>query len=750
MAKHQKEQNYMATTNGVSSNHIWRFFSAGGTNQVRLDNADDILSLDALDKKLWVALSCPVKGLEFDPKTLALIDTDKDGRVRVPEIIAAVKWVAERLKDVSEIKNSSPDLPLKSINENSEQGRRALASARQILSNLGKADAATINVEDTMDTARIFAQTKFNGDGIIPADSTDDAAGQGVIQNILDCLGGELDRSGRMGITQAKVDQFFAELAACDTWKQMAEKDAAKILPLGEGTEAALQVLLAVKPKVDDFFARCRLAAFDERMVTVLNRQEADYLALTTKDLSFSATEVAGFPLARVAVDKSLPLNEGINPAWANAMAKFHREVVRPILGEKTSLRVDDWMDLSERFVAYQAWMAAKGGATVEKLGLARVREILAGNTREKLVELIARDKALESEAGAISDVDQLIRYYRDLYQLLNNFVSFADFYSRKRKAMFQAGTLYLDGRACELCVRVDDMGRHGFLATLAKTYLAYCDCTQRGGTAKMTIAAAFTGGDSDQLLVGRNGVFYDRLGRDWDATIVKIIEHPISIRQAFWAPYKKVAKMIEDQLEKTAAARDKAMQDRAQASVAATAQTVQDGKPTVAQQAFDVGKTVGIFAAIGLALGAIGTAAAAILGAFMSLPLWQKPVAMVAVILLISGPSILIAWLKLRQRNLGPILDANGWAVNGRVKINIPFGGALTSVAKLPPNAERSLDDPYAEKSHAKGWITLAIVIILAAFMAFFWHSCSKKPTNAPQQPETVPGVVTNAVPVK
>ena len=183
---------------------------------------------------------------------------------------------------------------------------------------------------------------------------------------------------------------------------------------------------------------------------------------------------------------------------------------------------------------------------------------------------------------------------------------------------------------------------------------------------------------------------------------------------------------------------------------MAATAKGVQDGKATMQQQAFDVGKTVGIFAAIGLALGAIGTAAAAILGAFMGLPMWQKPVALVAIMMLISGPSILIAWLKLRQRNLGPILDANGWAVNGRVKINIPFGGALTTVAKLPVNAERSLDDPYAEKSHTKGWVALVIILLLAAGAAWFVHSASKKPGNTTQQLESAPGAITNAVPAK
>ena len=86
----------------------------------------------------------------------------------------------------------------------------------------------------------------------------------------------------------------------------------------------------------------------------------------------------------------------------------------------------------------------------------------------------MAKDKALEAEVNTINSVEQLIRYNRDLFRLLNNFVSFSDFYSRDRLATFQAGTLYLDGRACELCVRVDDSGKHAALAGLAKTYLAY------------------------------------------------------------------------------------------------------------------------------------------------------------------------------------------------------------------------------------------------------------------------------------
>jgi hypothetical protein len=87
------------------------------------------------------------------------------------------------------------------------------------------------------------------------------------------------------------------------------------------------------------------------------------------------------------------------------------------------------------------------------KLGLTRVRELLTGKAKETITALIARDQALQPESNAIAVVDKLIRYHRDLYKLVNNFVSFRDFYSRRDKAIFQAGTLYLDQRSCELCL---------------------------------------------------------------------------------------------------------------------------------------------------------------------------------------------------------------------------------------------------------------------------------------------------------
>ena len=689
----------------MATTHTWKFFRAGGFDQVKLETGADLASLDQLDQKLWVALACPTRGLEFDSRTLDLVDTDKDGRVRVPEVIAAAKWAVGLLKNPDDLIKGSPTLALASINDATPEGKQILASARQTLINLGKKDATAIGLDEIGDTAKIFAATNFNGDGIIPADAASDDATKAVIADIMACLGIENDRSGKPGIGQAKADQFFAEAQAHSDWWKQAEGDK-NVLPLGEATAAASAAVKAVKVKVDDFFARCRLAAFDARAIAALNRQESEYLALAAKDLTITSAEIAALPLAQIAANKALPLVDGVNPAWAGTLATLQAAAIRPLLGEKFFITEADWAALTAKLAAFEAWSAGKVGAAVEKLGLKRVREILAGDAQGKIAALILKDKALEPEANAIANVEKLVRFNRDLCTLCVNFVSFKNFYSRTTPAIFQAGRLYLDQRSCDLCMTVEDAGRHATMAGLAGAYLAYVDCVRKATGEKLSVVAVFSQGDDDNLMVGRNGVFYDRKGRDFDATITKIVANPISLRQAFWSPYKKLVRMIEEQVAKRAAAADADVNANL---VAAASATAAGAAPAPKKTAFDPS----VIALISVALGSLAAAAAgfaAFLGKFAA---WQIPLVVAGVMLIVSGPSVILAFIKLRKRNLGPILDANGWAVNAKAKVNVPFGTSLTGIAKLPPGAKVDVSDRYAEKSAA--WPKILITLFFA-----------------------------------
>jgi hypothetical protein len=514
------------------------------------------------------------------------------------------------------------------------------------------------------------------------------------------------DRSGKPGIDQAKADSFFAQCAAFDAWWQAAEKDAASILPLGPRTEAAAAAVKAAKPKVDDYFGRCRLAAFDARVAAVLNRKEEDYAAIVSRDLSINVSELAGFPLAQAAAGKALPLAGAVNPAHAATLEALRREAVQPLLGDTLELTEAGWAGLQSRLASFTAWQAAQAGAAAGQLGLARVRALLGGPARREVDALLARDKSFENQAAAIAGVEKLIRFVRDLHLLCVNFVNFKNLYAGDAPAIFQAGVLYLDQRSCHLCLTVEDAGRHSVMAGLAGAFLAYADCARKGSGEKLSIVAIFSQGDDENLMAGRNGVFYDRQGRDYDATLTKILPNPISLREAFWSPYKKVVRLIEEQVSKRASAADAA----AGAELGAAAQ----GAAPVKSK-FDPS----VVALISVALGSLAAAFTAFLVFLKEIPAWKLPLIACGIMLLISGPSLLLAFVKLRRRNLGPILDANGWAINSTARINVPFGTRLTDIAALPPGSTVDLRDRYAEKSAA--WPKVAAVALILLWLFAF-----------------------------
>lgn len=690
----------------------WTFYRSGGVDQVVLNNGEDIAHLEELDQKLWLALSCPTRGLEFDTRTLDLIDTDHDGHIRPAEILAAVGFARDAFAKLDDLFTAEARVPLSAIRKDTEVGKQLLAEAKHILEFLGRPQADAIAIEDIADTAKILAATRFNGDGVLPAESAGDDVKAQAIRDILATMGGKPDRSGKDGVDQTVVDKFFTEAAAYVAWLDEGDKNGASKVA-GADTPAAAAALEGLRAKVDDYFARCRLAAFDSRAAGALNPAEAALVALAPKILAADTEEIAQLPLASVAANRSLALGDGTNPAWASRLTTFAEKVVTPVLGGgKGALTEADWNAIKQRMAPYFAWQAAKPATTVATLPPARLRELLGGTMQKDLTALIGEDVAGGDQSQRVAQVERAILFRRDLVALLRNYVNFSEFYGR-RKAIFQAGRLFIDARSCDLCLPVEDAPKHSGLAGMARAYLLYCDCIRKGGGEKRSIVAAVTGGETDNLMVGRNGVFCDRQGNDWDATVTKIVENPISIRQAFWSPYKRFVRMVEEQVAKRAAAADEEAKKKAEAAAAKTAQAdkvaVDDKKPEAKK--IDVGTV----AAIGVAVAGLAT----FLTMFLGLGRWL-PVAVLGLLLAISGPSMLIAWLKLRQRNVGPILDANGWAVNAMAKINIPFGTALTQVAVLPRGAKREMRDPFAEKKTPWG---LYLFLLLLVGVTVLWY---------------------------
>ena len=359
----------------------------------------------------------------------------------------------------------------------------------------------------------------------------------------------------------------------------------------------------------------------------------------------------------------------------------------------------------------------------LQKLGLATIPEDAPkpGMTEKKFIGMGDQISKWESEVESIKSkvesemaaakaefepLRKLLLLHRDFYRLLRNFVTLEDFYDNDEKtvASFLAGTLILDQRACKLCIRVNDLAKHDSQAPLSGMYLLYCNCENKKTGKKLQIVAAMTQGEIKNLSVGKNGIFYDNNGLDYDATVFKIIENPISLRQAFWNPYRKMAKWVEDKINKSAAEKDAKTFDDMTAKVATAADPNAEKK-----SAFDIAKFAGIFAAIGMALGMIGVALGSVVQGWIRLTWWQQIIVFVCILLIISGPSMIMAWMKLRRRNLAPVLNANGWAINADSIISVPFGLKLTEQVRFP-----FTKNPAKKNPAGKIFLVILLLIIL------------------------------------
>jgi len=683
--------------------HRWNIYRSGGVDQVAIKSGEDLANLHLLDPKLWIALSMPTKGVDLDPRTLELLDTDKDGYVRQPEILEAVAWLKDVHTDLGSVLSGGESVKLDKLKPGAVRD-----GAEQLLANLGKKPDA-VTLADATNAEKMFVDTLFNGDGVVTLDAAEGEVKE-IIEAIIAAHGSTLDRSGKPGIDKPRAEAFFNEVKELLTWHDGAAKDG--VQPIGDATTAAADAVRAVRAKVDDYFTRCRLAAFDPRNTAALNPSEATFAALSTKELSTASADVAGLPLARIDANGVLPLGGALNPAWADRIATLATAAIAPLGGRRDTLELKSWTELCAKLDGFETWRAGKPATKLDGIAAAKLRVCAAHEA--DVFGLIEKDLAVKDKVDALVAVERLCRYQRDFGTLLNNYVNFSNFYS-KRTGIFQAGTLYLDARGCNLTFDVVDPAKHASMSPMSGAYLAYCDCT-RAGMDKRAIAAAFTAGDVDNLFVGRNGVFIDKKGRDWQATITKVVDAPISIRQAFWAPYKKFARAIEERVAKRAADADA----DANAKLANTATHIGEADLVAAKPPEKTGVDIGTVAALGVAVGGIAAVVTAILGGVFGLG-WWAPIGIVGILVAISTPSMILAFIKLRRRNLGPLLDANGWAINALTKINVPFGTVLTDRPQIPEGAVRNLSDPYAENK--KPWkLYLCLIVIFGLAVSWFF----------------------------
>jgi hypothetical protein len=721
------------------------FEKYGGYYHLRISKIEDLEYLLTLADGRWMATSCPLFGLNVDPVLLRFLDADGNGRIISDEIRAAVSWLRERLRPHDTWITKQASLPLNIINIDHPDGKVLESAARRLLRNLNLSDATEISLEQVRNGQKIMAQADYNGDGIIPPEIIKESETAQFARDLVATLAGVPDASGRKGVNEAILDQFKKEVNAYLQWYDQGiipeGQTATAIMPFGAATPAMFQAIAAIKDKVEQFFTQCALVRFDARMAERISPRDDELAKLDYKDRQAILEHLSLAPLARPNPEGVLPLDEGINEVYRGPINALRTQVIVPMFGlpaaivgagvklphitqaseETTVLTEAQWRQILEKFGPYEAWVKAKPGTALEPLGVDKLRAYLAATHDAAIRALIVEDKVVAGEIQQLQNLEKLLLYHQWLFEFVNNYVSFPYLFNPKRRATFEMGTLILGGREFTFSVKVENRSVHSTLAKNSGICLLYLQITGAKPEDTFEIAVPVTRGDAKNFYVGKRGVFFTVTGRELDAQIMQIVENPISLWESIKEPFRRVYAMIGSRFTQVAAAIQKET-ETAITGTTSSQQTIQTGLRQVQQTAEQTAASTvaqtqplstpastltptapgtprnstirDLMIGAGFLVAGVGTAMKFLVDAARQLTQPKTLYMLLIMIGVFLVVAILVttlsAWKKLRQRDLGVLLQASGWAINGRMRLIRAMARFFTRKTQIPKGARR------------------------------------------------------------
>ncbi|MFP4105724.1 MAG: hypothetical protein ACLFVU_06485 [Phycisphaerae bacterium] len=653
----------------MSDSHHPIFDRLGRSYHLRIADASDLQTALHLDNAHWVSTSAPINSLNLDRTFLELIDADGDGRILCDDVRACIRWLLDTLSDYSGIDCRSDVLRFDSVAGDSTDGRLILDASRRILRQMAPGDAdSSVSLSQVRQVRREIESKPVSEMGVVLPDAADDEEIRQFLLDVRGSVGGAPHPSGENGVSENILQIFLNETRAYLEWIARGDipegQQSTEIMVLGEETPEAFQQVSWLREKIDRYFAQCQAVDFRGDLAARMGPSE-DELRNTDYDSPESIRNLmAESPIAIPRADRVLVYQENINPYYAQPIRRLMSEVAEKLLGELSGqITQSQWEALCQEVAAFGSWKSAKSGAAVESLGREKLSHYLDERFATATRELISHRQETALELDSVRLVEKLILLQANMIRLTNNFVSFPELYSHHLRASFELGTLIMDGRRFNLAVRVNDLAEHSAVARNSNMYVLYAEVSRPVKQDKITIASPVTYGGKWNLAVGKRGVFERLDGEILDARIVQIIENPISLREAFWAPFRRIGKLITGKIESITAEAEKKL-DLQTGQAVTTVQGAAEQKPEPKTSA-------GFLVGGGVAIAALGSAVAYITKTFSQTPWPAILIGVLAAVLAVILPTSIIAFLKLRQRDLSSILEGTGWAINARMRLS-------------------------------------------------------------------------------
>lgn len=666
------------------------FRNFGGIHQFAVASARDLERIDELDLAHWAATSAPTADLCSDPALAAALDPQASGRVRAAQLISARSFLFARVRSRDRLADRSSSLFFEEFDDKTPEGRLMLATARRVATELGRGGDGAIHLVDVAAFEASYATRLANGDGVVPAAALDDPELSAAIADMLAVVPGRLDASGQPGVGKEELDNFVDRAAAWLQWR--AEDSAAQVW--GAATATAAAAIARIDGPLQTWFALCDLAQAQAEaggIGTVDTPRDHDWPGLDLPALQQALSRV---PLSAPVPAGELTVDAWIHPSYRDDVAAIRSHC--PTAAHANWSRAT-WAALQAELQPWQSWRQAQPPEPFDHLGPDRVQALCDPEILHALQDAVQIDADAAGEVQALGDLHRTLVLHRSLLEIANNFVNFSAVYDTTQVALFDAGSLVLDGRRLEFCLRVTDRAAHRHLSEASALYLVYCEVLATAqGPALFEIAAPVTSGEVGRIAIGRRGLFVDRAGAQFDAVVVDVVDNPVSIIEAMRAPFRHAWQTLNDQVQAVAGKVVDTKKgllgsvDKPQDPAKPVDKPVEPAKPaTPSWQSILVGG--------GLTFAALSSAVTYAVTSLARMRLSTLVLGVLALCALVAAVAGLLGWLRLRRRDMSALLEANGWAVNARMKVTRRVGLFFTRRPPLPADARLERPDALA-----------------------------------------------------
>ena len=641
------------------TNLNFKFQQLGSSHHLLIEDYKDLEEILELDEALWIATTAPTSTLKADSTFLTLIDSDSDDRIRAEELKDAIRFLLNNLKEYSGIMEGNTELQLSAINTETELGLQISTSAKKVLNRLGK-EPVCVDLSEVREVKEEVQKGGLDQAGIVLPEAVKDTQNKKCVEDILNTVGGKEHQSGKHGIDADSVATFFIECELYLNWRLEAgsldSKENTKILPLGNKTQRGYELLQSISKKLTQYFLLCDVKRLNPKLLErALEEPEAN-IALNLMHIEQAESYLSDAPITRLNPDGILDLSGEMNPFFQKFIAEFTQTVAAPLLGQQETVTKDDLHTLQTLFTPYEKWLKRKPEVKIESIEASTVSDYLDDRSyKQTLEDLITKSHLTAFDLKNLKELERLLLYQMYILPLVNSFVSFPKLYNPSERALFEEGSLVMDGRHFTLAIKVGDREHHIETSKSSNIFVMYCELYGKDSEMKYEVAVPVTSGNRGALHLNKWGIFNDINGEELHAKVVDIVENPISVGEAVIDPFIRINRAFFTRLEEfSSKAEERLFNKEAK------------GKDSKKKDG-----TSGTFlAGGGVAIAALGSSFAFITKTLAGLTLKTVIWALLVVAGFIAIPAAIATYYKLSRRDLSTILEGSGWGLNARMKL--------------------------------------------------------------------------------